>query len=877
MTMAFPDPVLPSAGSWLLRDLPAAASFTAEALPPVVRARLESWLQRGEPDGESPVELLREMAETCRALRLGRLRLRFMLAEYSSRPTERATTGGASLNWHIAQAHRLLQSDVAAEAWLRRDLATEVGEVTANQHVRALIGLSAIEHRSGDNDTAVGLALRAIALAEEYPNAPDVQPKSLALALLQHSAAARTAGDYLSSSESLRRALPLAEASGDVNLTGQVHLRWGALLLAYGEAGRAIEQLESAAADFRSVSPHNALQARLRLVAAWRLAGDVRRAVAEAASLFADDTGSVPHIRLQIGLEWAEALQSLGDLDAAAHVLERVGRLTIGARSLEVARWHIHMARLSVAGVSTGSNRTDLEHVVEALRLAVDRHDLTRAAFAAALVPRLMGLPDAIRLYAARLCVALVDAQRRLVVEPGNRASLQSDRAEAFSQAAFVELDLGDPFRAVHAVEAGRSDLLETLLATVIPGGRDESGPGDTSNLGSAQTSTRSVQAPDEWILQAHPLTASRLDVMFAAVAQLTTALCDGVCPGTEVDSLFAATIQRSSEHPRLVLQLHRNAESLSLIRLWSLPGDEWSGDIVRLPEPVSWLVQTSLTAGVVPSPVRPSIWQLFAETLIPQSLITAMPDDSTLVLSPDQRLWALPLGALSWLHPMRASSGLPIVITPSLAVCESVARSSTPPDGERWAAGFVLAQGLPGSSVEAEILRTWNGRMALTESVEQMSDLSDLSRCQLLYVSGHGSGPGSRTTLGDGGLDLITLAEALLPPLVVLAGCWSGSPTSAYGRDPLSLALGALLGGARVVVAGSGPVHSAATGEAGAAYVERVLHGIPPAQALVAAHSRVRRAHPELPPPAWGGLFLVGAPSSGWQHTPHAVVDASQ
>jgi hypothetical protein len=97
------------------------------------------------------------------------------------------------------------------------------------------------------------------------------------------------------------------------------------------------------------------------------------------------------------------------------------------------------------------------------------------------------------------------------------------------------------------------------------------------------------------------------------------------------------------------------------------------------------------------------------------------------------------------------------------------------------------------------------------------------------------------------------------LPPVLVLNGCWSGTATSRFGRDPLSLAVGGLLGRADTVVAGVGEVGGHAAAHVGSALLALLKSGIPVRSALRQAQLAIRDASPELAPYDWAGLCLVG------------------
>ncbi|MBU8821009.1 CHAT domain-containing protein [Mycolicibacterium goodii] len=91
------------------------------------------------------------------------------------------------------------------------------------------------------------------------------------------------------------------------------------------------------------------------------------------------------------------------------------------------------------------------------------------------------------------------------------------------------------------------------------------------------------------------------------------------------------------------------------------------------------------------------------------------------------------------------------------------------------------------------------------------------------------------------------------------LNGCWSATAPSGYGRDPLSLAIGAIIGGAQCVVAGTGFIGGQASARIAAAALGHIGDGVPVATALRTAQRSVRAEHPELRAHDWATLSVLG------------------
>jgi hypothetical protein len=97
------------------------------------------------------------------------------------------------------------------------------------------------------------------------------------------------------------------------------------------------------------------------------------------------------------------------------------------------------------------------------------------------------------------------------------------------------------------------------------------------------------------------------------------------------------------------------------------------------------------------------------------------------------------------------------------------------------------------------------------------------------------------------------------MPPLVILNGCWSGTTDGRFGQDPFSLAVGALIGGAEVVIAGIGHIGSAASAHVAARRLSLLQQGRPPGAAIRQAQNQIRASYPGLTAFDWASLSAVG------------------
>lgn len=196
------------------------------------------------------------------------------------------------------------------------------------------------------------------------------------------------------------------------------------------------------------------------------------------------------------------------------------------------------------------------------------------------------------------------------------------------------------------------------------------------------------------------------------------------------------------------------------------------------------------------PRGVARAVWRALGELLPAPEIWQGAPEaPRSVVICPDPRLWHVPYGAL-----LRGDTALVDVaeatLTPSLrtlCLVRGRARQAAPTGRDAGVAGSLLDDALPAHSRERAALDAWPGGHRPLRGLSHVAQLPDPA---LLYVSGHGAAPGD-TALGPSGVTPDSLATLPLPELLLLVGCWSATAAGRYGRDPLSLTVGGLLGGA--------------------------------------------------------------------------------
>jgi hypothetical protein len=285
--------------------------------------------------------------------------------------------------------------------------------------------------------------------------------------------------------------------------------------------------------------------------------------------------------------------------------------------------------------------------------------------------------------------------------------------------------------------------------------------------------------------------------------------------------------------------------------------GGHWQA-VVRSAEPELVPLISRLARGrqLPPRGVTHDVMARLGRFLLPEPGIWAgtPAGPRSLVIVPDPRLWHLPHAALIR-DGVHLADVAEVTFAPSLRTLELLLRrpEAAPAPLDRPVLSD-LDRTLPGFAVESAALDGWPaGHDRLPGLAVSHPDAA------MLYVSGHGAAAGPAPRFGANAISLDTLASAGRPRLVILNGCWSGTAASRYGQDPLSLAVGALLGGATTVIAGVGRVGSVSSAHVGAALAGRLREGRSPAAALRLAQCELRDRHPDLGPFDWAGLCAIG------------------
>ncbi|BCL17283.1 CHAT domain-containing protein [Micromonospora sagamiensis] len=746
----------------------------------------------------------------------------------------------------LAQWHRLSGGFTAAEVWNRVLLREPLGADTARLHAQAWRELAAVREVACQYDEALSCCERAIAVCHRYADAPGVVGRHVR-ALLQAAAVQRIQGELVTARELLREARELAETRDvDAFTRGLVSLRGGGLEIVLGRPEEALAAYRRAAAAFEGVSENNLLYTRVREVAALRALGRPEEALRITADLADRFRARGDAYRLgQVLLERAEVLQSLGDTAAVAATLEEARPYYERADTLEALRWHRHVARNLIA--SGGDGATVAGHLAVVLDLAgrPGRQDLNRTMLALHdlhRTPETDALSPSLRHAAGRGALLAADLQRDSLHEPGVRWAMHAQREEVYQAAVLAHTGLDEPESTARVAETGRADVLNQLLAT-------RSG-------GSEGTVAESrIAAP--------PADPGSADQVFAVARLAVGAIRSGRAP----DRVSLPPLPGHLPPPAV---LDTMADVVVVVNLGRGPDGWWSSVLTR-PRHGAWRAALrtasaaladrldSLVAGVQlpPRGVPRAVWEELGAFLLPDPAVWAGSPERprSVAITPDPRLWHLPHAALrrdgAYLCDVAEVSLTPSLRTLELLLTRAPGATPTGP------AVSLLDHGLPGHRVEAAALDGWPGghrHVAGLSAVDQVADPA------LLYVSGHGDRPGAAALLGPDGVTMDGLAPRRLPPLVVLNGCWSGTASSRYGYDPLSLAVGALLGGADTVVAGIGRIGSVASAHVGARLVHQVGRGVPVLTALRHAQREIRAEHPDLGPFDWAGLCGVGA-----------------
>lgn len=748
----------------------------------------------------------------------------------------------AEATHHLAQRHRLQACFLVAEVWYRTLLRDEVDETTALAHARAWRELAAIREVSASYAEGHEYCERALAVCDRFSQLTELRGARVRT-LLQRSMLYRVQGNLDDAVATVREARRFAETnSTDPFTEGLVALREGGLEIVLGRGAPALESYRRAEKHFTGISPTNVDIVRIRQITCLRAVGELTQALEQADRLEAGFRTKQDDYRLgQVLLEKAEVLNELGDQPAVAATLEAARRLYENRTTLEALRWHRHVARNLIT--TTKDPLAAAQHLAAVLEVASapERADLTRTMLALSDLLRLSGdvpLQPRLWLTASRAALLAADWQRASLDEPATRWSMHAQREEIYAAGVLLHARIGDAEAVAQIAETGRADVLNQILS-------GKTGLGTLDEL-------RVVPAPAD---------PSILSKVFEVGAIAATTLRTGHLAAPVPDLPLPGHLPPETE-------LAGHADVVVLAQVGTDTTGWWSACTVWTRE-TGWQTRfevASLAVGKLLAAlsrgdelpqrgVTRATWESLGTFLFSHEEIWSGTRDRprSVLVCPDPRLWQVPLGALLR-DGVHLADVAEVALTPSLRTAGLMSnRSRTRPGRSPGPAVSILDPRLPGHDLEHEALNTWpNGHV-------QLPDLDALGTASLLYVNGYGDTAGETASLGHTNITLERLANLVLPPVVVLTGCWSGTAASRYGTDPLSLAVGAVLGEADTVIAGTGVI-----GGIGSALVVQHLlpllgSGVPVCRALRSAQLRVRDEHPELGPSDWAGLCVMG------------------
>ncbi|MEV6804749.1 CHAT domain-containing protein [Streptomyces sp. NPDC051132] len=754
----------------------------------------------------------------------------------------------------LAERHRLSTSFLAAQSWNRAQLRMPLTSGSAVYHVTAWRALAELCEPSGAYDSAVVLSDRALAVADDFAGAPGVA-RARAQALLQRGNTERLRGDIEAAYAFLRdaraQAGELAAEDASPHLRGliaRVHARTDIIV---GHYDSALAMYLEAEERFReSGSSVNVRVVRLARVAALRALRRFPEALLLCRELLREcaEPGR-ERMRGQVLLEQAEVLEAMGDGAGADEALEQARRHHEGARTLEAARWHRHMGRRLI--MSDGDMGRAAAHLTASLGIAVRDvgPDLTRTWLTLHDLLRLRGdaaLGEDLALLVSRTALAGADLQRDRLTLPENRWALQEQREEVYAGALMVHGTARRHEDVARIIELGRSDVLDHVLenppadahqplATLpmtLPGGD----PGRAGEVFRTARAVRAALAGEEGppLGPGAPALPGRLPS--AAGTEALAEVVVLVHVGKGADGWWSSVASRVRH-------------------------GAWRSSRQSAPAALDGLLDTLAAGEPLPEyGVSDHTWELLGRFLLPHDTAWSGTADRplALLLSPDLRLWQLPYGALRR-DGVCLLDVAEVTLTPSLRTHGLLGRAGGGTGGALGAdaapAVSVLDPRLSGHAEEAAALAGWPGSHVELAALDPAEDLTSAA---LLYLSGLGEAAGE-TRLGPLRITLGLLASLRLPRLLVLNGCWTGTAASRYGRDPLSLAVGGLLGRAQAVVAGVGHINSWSSAQVGAGLLASVARGGTPGSALRQAQRELRDAYPELGPYDWAGMCLIG------------------
>jgi tetratricopeptide (TPR) repeat protein len=747
--------------------------------------------------------------------------------------------------------HRLRGGFLVAERWNHAQLTSVLDESTARVHAVAWRELATLRQLAGEYQQGLMYCDRALNVCRDFPDSQGM-PVIHVQVLLERSLNERLSGRLDLAFTTLAEVRTLAEAHGDEinDLThGLIAVRQARLHVMTGEPAAGLAAYRRAEVWFADVSVDNLMIARISQIECLGALGRTPEAVELADRLAAECERSGEDSRLgQVLLEQAEIQYSAGDFEGAAAAARRAARVYGGDDSLEALRWRRHLARSLLA--ADGDQREAAVHLSAVLATAChpDRHDLARtwqALHDVLLLADESVLPTAVWFAAGRGALVGAELQRDLLSDPEARWGVHAEREEAYAAAIRVHEAAGDHEAIVQIMELGRADVLNWVLSR---------GPRSWSEPLTELPLLPTAANPDllQGLFDLGSAVASALRGEEGAEGRVGVLPLPGELPPSDgLDALGDVVVMTQLGHGR------NGWWSATAVRE---RGGSWRTHVRSAPEAMDgWIARLAAGELVPRRGVSRAAWRALGEFLLPAPEIWQGGSDRprSIVICPDPRLWQLPYSAL-----LRGDVALvdvaEVTLAPSLrtmCLVHERARRGRPARSLRSPAVSLLDAALPGHTVEQVALDAWPGGH---RPLDGLAGVANVPGAALLYVSGHGVAPGA-SVLGPSGIALDTLAALPLPDLLLLAGCWSATATSRYGRDPLSLAVGGLLGGAGTVVAGVGRIGEQAAARITAELLRRVAEGTPVRSALRLASLALRDRHPELGPYDWAGLCVMG------------------
>lgn len=749
----------------------------------------------------------------------------------------------------LSMRHRLRRGFVIAELWDHAQLARPLDGSTARAHAVAWRELATLRGLTGEYQEDIAHCERALEVCRAFADRPGMSLIH-AQTLLERSLAERLSGRLDLAIGTLAEARALAEAHEDeVNdLTrGMIAVREARLHVMTGDPEAGLAAFLRAEALFTGLSADNLTITRISRIGCLGALGRTAEALALADELAEECERAGEHSRLgQVLLERAEIQYAAEDFTGAAATARLAGRGRQDDDSLEALRWRRHLARALLASGGDQREAAAQLGVVLATACRPDRRDLTRtwqALHDALSITDESVLPSAVWFAAGRGALTGAELQRDLLSAPEARWGVHAEREEVYTAAIQLHSAVADHDAVAQVMELGRADVLNRVLS-------------EGSSLTGPLTGLPLLPPPEE---------ENRLHDLFTLGSAVARVLAgegdDGVgvlpLPGT----LPSAESLDALADVVVMVQLGHGSAGWWSATAVRKRGGRWRATVEPVPERLDGLIGRLAAGELLPQRgVTRAVWRALGGMLLPAPEIWQGTPEAPLsvVICPDPRLWQVPYGAL-----LEGDTALvdvaEVMLTPSLrTLC--LVRDRVGPAGPAGRgtgpAGSLLDGTLPAHVQERAALDAWPGGH---RPLGDPAGVAGLSNPALLYVSGHGAAPGD-AALGPSRITLDSLAALPLPELLLLVGCWSATAASRYGRDPLSLAVGGLLGGARTVVAGVGRIGEQAAARIAAEALRYVAEGTPARSALRTAARAVRDRHPELGPYDWAGMCVMGA-----------------